>query len=189
MNIFFFGGTFDPPHKGHKLIYKHCMKICDKFIFVPTLQSPDKKAPITNKDIRINMLELLIDKEDKKKVLIDNFEINSKSIPNYTIDTINYLQNKFEKAIIHMVIGGDQYNNLKNWKDYKNIIEKVKIICFNRKIVEFKNNKKINFIDFNYDISSTLIRKNISSGKANNIQKYLTEDVNRLICDNDLYKN
>ena len=108
MNIFFFGGTFDPPHKGHKLIYKHCMKICDKFIFVPTLQSPDKKAPITNKDIRINMLELLIDKEDKKKVLIDNFEINSKSIPNYTIDTINYLQNKFEKAIIHMVIGGDQ---------------------------------------------------------------------------------
>jgi len=189
MNIFFFGGTFDPPHKGHKLIYKHCMQICDKFIFIPTLQSPDKKPPATNKDTRINMLELLIDKEDKKKVLIDNFEINSKTIPNYTIDTINYLQNKFEKAIIYMVIGGDQYNNLKNWKDYKNIIKKVKIICFDRKIVEFKNDKKINFIDFNHDISSTLIRKKISSGKVNNIQKYLTEDVNRLICDNDLYKN
>lgn len=189
MNVFFFGGTFDPPHKGHKLIYKYCLKICDKFIFIPTLQSPDKKPPFVNHDLRINMLELLIDQNDKNKVLIDRFEINSQKIPSYTIDTINYLKNKFNKAKIHMVIGSDQYNNLKNWKDYNKIIQDVKIICFNRKISEFKNKKRINFIDFDYDISSSFIREKIRSGNLNKIKKHLTKEINHLISDNDLYKN
>ena len=76
MKIFFFGGTFDPPHKAHKLIYKHCINLCDKFIFFPAKQSPGKKIPKSKDRNRFEMLELLIDKEDFKKVSIDGFELS-----------------------------------------------------------------------------------------------------------------
>ena len=88
MNIYFFGGSFDPPHKAHKLIYKHCINLCDKFIFIPTSQSPDKYKPSAKTKDRIKMLELLIDKKDSNKVMIDQFEVDSSKKPNYTIDTI-----------------------------------------------------------------------------------------------------
>ena len=42
MKIFFFGGTFDPPHIGHKMIVDKCYDKCDKFIIFPNLKSPHK---------------------------------------------------------------------------------------------------------------------------------------------------
>tara|TARA_B110000263_G_C15277224_1_gene496455 strand:+ start:633 stop:1202 length:570 start_codon:yes stop_codon:yes gene_type:complete len=189
MNIFFFGGTFDPPHKAHKLIYKYCIDLCDKFIFIPTAQSPEKQIPLASDEQRINMLELLIDSEDTNKVLIDRFEIDSDKKPNYTINTIIYLKKKFSDSSIHMVVGRDQYENLSNWKDYNKIIKEVKIICFNRSFSELNYQKHIDFIDFNCEISSTEIRKKIASGKLNKIKNFLTKEINHLICDNGLYVN
>ena len=189
MNVFFFGGTFDPPHKGHKLIYKYCIDLCDKFIFIPTAQSPEKNIPLASAEQRISMLKLLIDHKDFDKVSIDRFEIDSNVTPNYTIDTIMYLKKIFRNASIHMVVGADQYKNLSNWKDYNKIINEVKIICFNRNLSELNRQKHINFIDFNYNISSTEIRKEIACGNGNKIKNYLNKEINHLISNHDLYVN
>ena len=191
MKIYFFGGSFDPPHKAHKLIYKHCLDLCDKFIFFPTGKSPQKSQFYSKDRDRIKMLNLLIDNEDKNKVTIDTYEIESPFKPNYTIDTIMYLKNKFKKSDIYMVIGNDQYNNLDNWKDYSKIINEVNIVCFNRKISNFKNNNisNIDFVDFNYHISSSEIRNKISCGKMEEIKNFLTKKVNHLIINNGLYIN
>ena len=45
MKICFLGGTFDPPHMGHLKIALECLKQCQKFIFIPSKQSPHKKNP------------------------------------------------------------------------------------------------------------------------------------------------
>lgn len=190
MNVFFFGGTFDPPHLGHKLIYKHCINLCDKFIFVPVAQSPEKNKPIATIDQRINMLESLIDISDKNKVLIDRYEIDSGIKPNYTINTIIYLKKKFRKSSIHMVLGADQYEKLSSWKNYDKIIDQVEIVCFNRNKSGIGNDgNKVNFIDYDYKISSSIIRRKISNGNINKVKNHLTEEINHLICDNDLYLN
>ena len=189
MNIYFFGGTFDPPHKAHKLIYKYCMDFCDQFIFVPTAQSPGKINPMINSDKRIQMLELLIDDQDFKKVVIDKFEIDSNKSPSYTIDTIYYLKEKFKNASITMVIGLDQYNNLNNWKDYNQIINEVEIICFNRGKTKLDYNSNINLIDFNQEISSTEIKQHIENARIDKAKKYLTKEVSHFIIKNGLYAN
>ena len=191
MKIYFFGGSFDPPHKAHKSIYKYCLNLCDKFIFFPTGQSPQKSQFYSKDSDRIEMLKSLIDNEDLDKVVIDTFEMESDFKPNYTIDTIMYLKNKFKSSDIYMVIGGDQYNNLNNWKDYNKIISEVHIVCFNRQISSFKNKSinNIDFIDFDYNISSTEIRNKVSCGKINEIKDCLTKEVNHLIINNDLYMN
>ena len=43
MKIYFFGGSFDPPHKAHKLIYKHCLNLCDKFMKILRIINNIKK--------------------------------------------------------------------------------------------------------------------------------------------------
>ena len=90
MKIYFFGGSFDPPHKAHKLIYKYCLNLCDKFIFFPAKLSPGKEKPKAHFSDRLKMLDLLIDKEDKSKVMIDNFELMNNNDKSFTIDTIYY---------------------------------------------------------------------------------------------------
>ena len=183
MNIYFFGGSFDPPHKAHKLIYKHCLNLCDKFIFFPARCSPGKLGSKIDSQDRLRMLDLLIDKKDKDKVLIDNFELTNNHQESFTIDTIYYLKKKFKNSSISMIVGYDQYKNLNNWKDYNKILELVNIICFKRG--KFIPNN-IDLIDFNQDISSSIIRKKIKNNDI--LDDFLNKSVYDYIVNNNLYK-
>ena len=186
MKIYFFGGSFDPPHKAHKLIYKHCLNLCDKFIFFPSKCSPGKlKSKIEFQD-RLNMLHLLIDDIDKNKVIVDNFELSNNNSESFTIDTIYYLKKKFKNSSISMVIGYDQYQNLNNWKDYNKILELVNIICFKRGECISDNIDLVEFLDFNQDISSSLIRKKISHNDI--LKDFLNKSVYDYIINKNLYK-
>ena len=51
MKLGFFGGTFNPPHNGHKLIIDQCKDRFDKFLVIPNGFSPDinKKYSIASK--------------------------------------------------------------------------------------------------------------------------------------------
>ena len=109
--------------------------------------------------------------------------------PNFTIDTIKYLKHKYKNATLNMVIGRDQYENIKNWHDSEKIMQLVKIICFNRKSKSKKNkNNDIDIIDFNINISSTQIRKKIEIGKFGDIKNFITEDTINIIKNNNLYE-
>ena len=135
------------------------------------------------------MLNSIIEKEDRSKVLIDLYEINSGLKPNFTIDTIKYLKHKYKNATLNMVIGQDQYENIKNWHDSDKIMQLVKIICFKRKSKIKKNkNNDIDIIDFNINISSTQIRKKIANGQFEDIKNFITEDTINIIKNNNLYE-
>ena len=45
MNLYLFGGSFDPPHLGHREIINHFIKDSDLFIICPTYHSPLKESP------------------------------------------------------------------------------------------------------------------------------------------------
>ena len=171
MNIFFYGGTFDPPHIGHKMIVEYLLPLCDKLILIPAEKSPfKKKSPIANGIERIDMLKLLF---DNPKIEVDDFEIRSKK-ENYTYLTVEYLMKKYKHCTFTMVIGRDQLNFLDRWKFIDTFFHNIKILCFNRN--GFKHETKnslyassnIEYInDFNFDVSSTEIRQSIESLNSN----------------------
>lgn len=188
MKIFFFGGSFDPPHKAHKLIYKYCLDLCDKFIFIPANQSPIKNKPSSIGSDRFKMLELLIDSKDSKKVSINDFELKNNR-QSFTIDTISYLKNKFSGHSLYMVIGYDQYKNIEKWKNYQKIISEVKIVCFMRNDNSFNENFPATIVDFDYDISSTLIRKAFKTNNSDSIKDLMDRKVYDYIIEKGLYRN
>ena len=192
MKTLFFGGTFDPPHIGHEKIVEFCLGVCDKLVILPNEKSPHKQYTAKASSMhRFNMLNLLFDNE---KVIIDEYELNSKET-NYTYLTIKYLKEKYSNDLT-MVIGYDQLINLKNWYNYKNIIEEVSILCFNRydsyvtnqnEIKEIKNIKIIE--KFKFDVESSFIREKMFESDVNYFRKILNPKVLKYINKNKLYES
>ena len=163
MKLGFYGGTFDPPHNGHKMIMNQCALKFDKLFIFPNNKSPDNnKNNSVPKEHRINMLKLIIEHEN---ILIDDFELKSNQI-SYTYNTLRYLLDKYKDYKLTMIIGGDQLSKLRSWYQIDYIIKKVNIICFNRsssKDMEVDNINNLEVINFNFPYSSSYIRKSIKN--------------------------
>ena len=187
MKIYFFGGSFDPPHRGHLSIIQSCIKKAQKLILIPTNQSPLKKStPAASSYHRIQMLKLLTRSIDSP-ISIDSWEVDRMKI-NYTYDTIKYLKKKYPDSKLFMVIGGDQIENFNKWKNYKKIMDMVQLVLFKRPNyeVEILKNMKVNCIsDMKLDISSSSIRRKIKNGTIS--INDLNQVIIKYIQDNNLY--
>tara|TARA_Y100000996_G_scaffold411022_1_gene394405 strand:+ start:592 stop:1158 length:567 start_codon:yes stop_codon:yes gene_type:complete len=186
MNLAFFGGTFNPPHKGHEQIIEYCYKKFNQLIIMPNSVSPHKiKNPPILEIHRLKMLDLII---GKKNIKIDTFEVDSNRI-NYTYYTLKYLIQKYQSFNIYMVIGEDQLANLHNWYKIDFILDNVNIICFKRDNYYIKNEmiQNIEYIPFNYSISSSKLRAMIIGNVRLN-DKMMSNKVYQYIKDNNLYK-
>ena len=163
-----FGGSFDPPHRGHLEISKLAIKklFLDQVYWCITIKSPHKNKAFFSLTERIKKSKIISSKI--KKIKIKFFEDKIKSIN--TIDLIKYLKNKNVNNIYFLIIGSDNLIKFHKWKDWKILPELTKIIVFSRKdydkkarkSVIMKRVKKIRFIKHKpINISSTQIRKNI----------------------------
>ena len=166
MNLYFFGGSFDPPHIGHLSIIQLCVVESQQFVLIPTKKSPLKdQSPVASAHHRIRMLELLISKIDLP-ITIDDWEINNPA-PNYTYETIGHLQSNYPESNLYMVIGGDQLTRFHKWKNYREIMDAARIVAFNRNKSQYKppEGMKISWLeDFQIHISSASVRERITDG-------------------------
>ena len=190
MKIFFYGGTFDPPHRGHKLIVDYCLSKCDKLILIPNYKSPHKsELPIGGYTHRVNMLKILF---NYKNIDVSYFESSSKR-NNYTYITIDYLIKKYKSCDLTMIIGYDQLNKIDKWKNIDWILKKVKILCFNRYLnndllLEEKYKTNIKFIkNFNVEISSSIVRNRILNDSLENTIDMLDSKIIKYISENKIY--
>ena len=187
MKLYFFGGTFNPPHLGHLKIAEFCLKQCDLFLFIPTNKSPFKlNQNIISPTHRLNMLNLLI--QNNEKIKLEPFEIENDEI-SYTYKTVKYIKNKYNPSELAMVIGADNLTTLNKWKNIEYIYSNCNIVCFNRdnNLINKKNNK-IKFINsFNVQISSSQIKSSIKQKNINKIKNSLPSELIDYIIRNNLY--
>ena len=184
MDLYLFGGSFDPPHLGHKEIINHFIDKSDILIVCPSYKSPLKDAgPIASFLQRKEMLQLMF--PDNEKLSIIDYEIHKKI--SYTIDTIKYLKCIYSNYQIHLIIGADQFNKFYLWKDYENILSSVTLEVVSRpgdqiidNNISFKHTKFINV-----DTSSSYVRKNILH--INEISGILDQSVLKYINSKGLY--
>ena len=135
------------------------------------------------------MLKILF---NNKKIVISDFEGNSNK-NNYTYLTINHLKEIYKKSDLTMVIGNDQLVNLKKWKNINYILDEVKILCFNRKILDnirLKSDLKgdIEFVEnFNINISSSKVRYNLLNKSIGSLNSMLNNRIIKYIEKEKIY--
>ena len=167
MKIYIFGGSFDPPHRGHFEIMNKCKENCDLFLLVPSSISPLKNHfPVADVHHRLKMVNLLAEHSEMEVQVID-WELKKGGM-SYTYKTLIYLKSLFPKDELYLVLGADQLDQFFQWKNSDRIIQSVKLIIFYRE--GFGNNFSTEIpcswiTDFCMDISSTEIRDKIRSQK------------------------
>ena len=163
-----FGGSFDPPHKGHLEISKIAIKklSLSKIYWCVTKKNPFKNKTFFSLSERIKKSKNITKKI--KKIKIKYFDEKIKSTN--TIDMVKYLKKKQKKNIFFLIVGSDNLINFHKWKKWKLLAKLTEIVVFSRKdydikakkSVIIKSLKKIIFIkNKQINISSTQIRKKL----------------------------
>lgn len=121
--IGFFGGTFDPIHFGHLNLAVQIKEAhqLDQVFFSPANFSPEKTGapPLAPKKARREMVEIAI--ADVKEFTLLDIELEREG-PSYTIDTIEFLLQKYPDTEFFLILGEDILPGLPKWKDVDRLI-------------------------------------------------------------------
>jgi nicotinate-nucleotide adenylyltransferase len=202
MKVGLYFGTFNPIHVGHLIIANHMAEHAglDQVWMVVTPHNPlKKKSTLLDDYHRLQMVYLAT--EDFPKIRPSDIEFKL-SQPNYTVNTLVHLQEKFPNYDFSLIMGEDNLKSLHKWKNYEAILAHHEIYVYPRLEskeetdevssteaghLSFKNHPRIHMIDAPVvEISSTFIRANIKKGK--NVQPLLPGKVWEYIDHNNFYK-
>lgn len=192
MKIGLYFGTFNPIHVGHLIIANHMAEHADldQVWMVVTPHNPlKKKSTLLDDYHRLQMVHLAT--EDFPKIKPSDIEFKL-SQPNYTVNTLAHLQEKFPDYEFSLIMGEDNLKSLHKWKNYEVILEHHNIHVYPRissevENLELKNHPKVHLIDAPVvEISSTTIRNTIKKGK--NVKPLLPHKVWEYIDHNNFYK-
>ena len=192
MNIGLYFGSFNPIHIGHLVIANHIAEYSnlDEVWFVVTPHNPfKKKNSLLDNFQRLEMVYRAT--KDYIKLKPCDIEFNLPQ-PNYTINTLIYLQEKYPNYAFSLIMGEDNLKSFHKWKNHEVILENHHIYVYPRvseyKIeTQFDDHKKIHHIDAPImELSSTSIRNAIKTGK--NVKPMLPEHVWEYLDEMNFYK-
>jgi nicotinate-nucleotide adenylyltransferase len=192
MKVGLYFGTFNPIHIGHLTIANHLAEHSDldQIWFVVTPQSPfKKKSSLLDNRQRYEMVYRAT--ENYLKLKPSDIEFGLKQ-PNYTIDTLIYLEEKFPDYEFALIMGEDNLKSFHKWKNYELILENYSVYVYPRisegkTDTQFKDHPKIHHVDAPImELSSTFIRNSIKEGK--NVRPMLPHSVWEYIDEMNFYK-
>ena len=192
MKIGLYFGTYNPIHIGHLIIANHMAEFADldQIWMVVTPHNPlKKKATLLDDHHRLQMVYVAT--EDFPKIKPSDIEFKL-SQPNYTVNTLAHLHDKYPNYEFTLIMGEDNLKTLHKWKNYEVLLDNHDIYVYPRiseepENVALKSHPRIHIIDAPVvEISSTFIRNNIKNGK--NIQPLLPSKVWEYIDHNNFYK-
>jgi nicotinate-nucleotide adenylyltransferase len=146
MNIGFFGGSFDPIHRGHVTLAQAAAERFSlrQVLFVPANVPPHKqKQPVTAFIHRYAMVALAT--QDEKGFVPSLLEApaelrspgHGKSAaapsPNYTLDTVRRLKQRLKKADrLFLLIGIDAFRDIAKWHEAKALLAECAFVVASR---------------------------------------------------------
>lgn len=192
MKIGLYFGTFNPIHVGHLTIANHLQQHSnlDQVWFVVTPLSPfKKKSSLLDNHQRLEMVYRAT--KDYNNLRPSDIEFGLKQ-PNYTIDTLTYLGEKYPEHEFSLIMGEDNLKSFHKWKNYERILELHHIHVYPRISeglidLQLNNHPKIIKVDAPImQLSSTFIRKEIKAGR--NIRPMLPEHVWQYLDEMNFYR-
>lgn len=199
MRIGIFGGTFDPPHAGHKK-YADELKVrlsLDKLLVIPTSTPPHKeKVNSASAEDRLNMVKILFGNDTD--VEVSDMEI-ARGGKSYTYETVTLLHGIYPDDELIFLLGSDMLFSFHSWRKPDVILSHVKICAVTRNgeiseeelgeyVEKHFPDSKERFITCDFDpieLSSTQIRDAIRDGES--VEGLLDAEVLKYIKEKELY--
>ncbi len=147
MNLGFFGGTFDPIHRGHLVVARAAQErfSLKQVYFVPSGVPPFKLAhPVTEFEHRYAMVALAVAGEKTfvpslleapRPTNVLQFQVRGKAqpTPNYSISTVRRLRSIVGRsAKIYFIVGVDAFLQIASWREPEALLEEVEFVIASR---------------------------------------------------------
>ncbi len=167
-----FGGSFDPPHKGHVKISNLSLKKINikKIYWVITKKNPLKNKAFFSVEERIQKSKKITKKIKNVGILYLDNKIKSSR----TINVINHFRETRNQKNLYLILGSDNLLNFHKWRDWKKIVKLTKLVVFSRKgydnkskeslVVKYLNKKNIIFVN-----------NRLINNSSSNIKKYMNK--------------
>lgn len=197
MRIGIYGGTFNPPHTGHRKAAREAIGALglDKLLIIPTAEPPHKELPeeSAGPEQRLELARLCFGGLEGAEVSPLELERGGKS---YTVDTVAELRRLYPGAELWLIMGGDMFLSLEKWYRSEELLretgvavsaradERERILAEAEKLRR-ERGARVRFIDEPpIVISSTALRESLRRAEG---REYLTEETYAYIVKNRLY--
>ncbi len=198
-----YGGTFNPPHKGHIHAARTFLDACclDRLYILPTAIPPHKQTMAgDNPAHRLAMTRLAFADIDAR-IVVSDYE-QTRGGKSYTVLTLEHFRSLSDD--LYLLCGTDMFLTLDKWYRGDEILSMAKICCLVRedaaafagaaqavreKAAEYRARFGTEVLLPDYTplpVSSTQLRDAIRAGGA--ADAYLTESVKRYIGEHKLYE-
>ena len=142
--IAIFGGSFNPPHKGHLHISRIALKKLDvdELWWVVSNYNPMKNYDgfeYAEFDKRLKWCQEITKYNNKIIIKTDEYENNIYN----SIDLIHHLKNTYHNHKFAFIIGSDNMYNFHLWNNYDDIMQEIPLAIFQR--YRYNNYKKFKF--------------------------------------------
>ena len=193
MKVGLFFGTFNPIHIGHLIIANYMAEFSDldEVWFVITPMSPfKKKQTLLENYHRLAIANIAVENFPKLKTSDIEFKLPQ---PNYTINTLVNLVEKYPQNQFCLTMGEDNLKGFQKWKNYEAIIQNYELYVYPRisegkTATQFINHPKVHSVKAPIvQVSSTFIRKSILEKK--DISAMLPQNVWKYIDEMNFYKS
>ncbi len=134
MRVALFGGSFDPPHRGHMALARAAADsfALDLVLFAPAGRQPLKKASTgASYPQRLAMVALAC-AEDPRFAVSELDAPHPDGGPNYTVDTLIRLQTLFPDAQRFNLAGADSFLTLGRWREPLRMLDLAEWIVVSR---------------------------------------------------------
>ncbi len=190
-----YGGSFDPPHEGHRLLADNLVKYCgaDRVIVIPAAMSPFKETSGASANDRLEMCRLAF---NDPLYEVSDIEIN-RGGKSYTIDTLTEIKKSNPNSELYFFVGDDMLLSFDRWYRYNDILKICTLVaaCRTEKLEKLREmqafaEEKLKGGNVLFcqcvplEISSTQIRDNIKIGDF----RCLSPEVSSYIISKELYK-
>jgi nicotinate-nucleotide adenylyltransferase len=191
MKVGLFFGTYNPVHVGHMVIANYMVEFTDldQVWMIVTPQNPFKQKESMLKDYdRLHLVKLAIGDDLKMKASDIEFGLPQ---PNYTSNTLAYLEDKFSDHEFVLIMGADNLEHFHKWKNHEHILDAHQIYVYPRldsdEGGELKNHEKVKMVEAPImKVSSSFIRQAIKEGK--NVAHYMPDQVAAYVKEMNLYR-
>jgi nicotinate-nucleotide adenylyltransferase len=169
VKIALYFGSFNPIHNGHLVVANYLLNETDveRLWFVVSPQNPHKKEnTLLNEYHRLHLVKLATENDERIKVSDIEFGLPR---PSFTIDTITYLTEKYPQYEFSILMGADSFQNLPNWKNATQLVQRATIFIYPRQgfSVDNKLGAHIQLINAPLlSLSATYIRNCVAESKS-----------------------
>lgn len=179
MRVALFGGTFDPPHRGHLAIARAAADEfqLDSVLFAPVGRQPLKADSSSSSFADRLAMTSLACAEDKRFQASPIDAPRPDGLPNYTADTLAELRRTMSDTILFNLVGADSFLSLPHWREPARLLELAEWIVASRPGFSLDDLSPLHLTpqqrarvhllqSVHQDISATALRRRLQAGES-----------------------